>query len=265
MRAAAALLCFALLAAPDTTYRQEIRKWRAGREASLKADWGWLTVTGLFWLHEGSNTVPGIAGAFTLDRGNIRHQESGSSRMLRPDTSGSPDILRWDSRQAFVIQRGDRFGIRLKDLNSPYRRDFTGLHWFPPDPAWRITARFVAEPRQLRVPNILGQMDSLPSPGYAAFSLNGRELRLYPVLEEPGAQELFFIFRDTTSRKETYGAGRFLYTDLPSGGRIVLDFNKAYNPPCAFTPYATCPLPPPQNRLPVRIEAGEMRYGHHGQ
>ena len=101
-----------------------------------------------------------------------------------------------------------------------------------------------------------------PPPGYAVFKLRGHEFTLHPILEEPGAKELFYIFRDETSGKETYPAGRFFYSDMPKGGKVILDFNKAYNPPCAFTPYATCPLPPPENRLAVRIEAGEKRYGH---
>ena len=125
-----------------------------------------------------------------------------------------------------------------------------------------MTARFVPEPRQIPIANIVGQTELDDSPGYVVFQLQGRQFKLYPVLEEPGAKELFFIFRDETAGKETYGAGRFLYSDLPKDGTVVLDFNKAYNPPCAFTPYATCPLPPRENRIAARIEAGEKTYGH---
>jgi uncharacterized protein (DUF1684 family) len=120
----------------------------------------------------------------------------------------------------------------------------------------------VAEPRKIPILNVLGQTEDSECPGYAVFRLNGHEFKLYPILEEPGAKELFFLFRDQTSAKETYGAGRFLYSALPQNGQVVLDFNKAHNPPCAFTAYATCPLPPPENRLAVRIEAGEKKYGH---
>ena len=141
-------------------------------------------------------------------------------------------------------------------------REFHGLEYFPADEAYRITARFVSEPRKIPILNVLGQTDPEECPGYAAFRLHGRDVRLYPVLEEPDAKELFFIFHDLTSGKETYGAGRFLYSALPRDGKVVLDFNKAYNPPCAFTPYATCPLPPKENRLGVRVEAGEKKYGH---
>jgi len=159
-----------------------------------------------------------------------------------------------------VIERGGRYGIRLKDRESALLKEFGGLRWFPVREDYRVEARFVphASPMKIAVPNILGQVEELPSPGYAAFTIGGREVRLDPVLEEPGATELFFIFRDQTTGKQTYPAGRFLYAPMPKDGRVTLDFNKAYSPPCAFTPYATCPLPPKQNRLSVRIEAGEL-------
>jgi uncharacterized protein (DUF1684 family) len=162
----------------------------------------------------------------------------------------------------YVIKRGDKFGIRLKDPESEYRRDFHGLEYFPANEAYRVTARWVQAPKQIPILNVLGQTEPSECPGYAEFQWNGRQLRLYPILEEPGAKQLFFIFRDETAGKETYGAGRFLYSDLPKDGKVVLDFNRAYNPPCSFTPYATCPLPPPENRLPIRVEAGEKKYGH---
>jgi hypothetical protein len=126
-----------------------------------------------------------------------------------------------------------------------------------------VAARFVAAPRKIPIASVVGITESMLSPGYAEFTLHGRRLRLYPVLETADAKELFFIFRDRTSGKETYGAGRYLYSEMPRDGKVVLDFNKAYNPPCAFTPYATCPLPPRKNRLPVRVEAGELKHGEH--
>jgi uncharacterized protein (DUF1684 family) len=160
-----------------------------------------------------------------------------------------------------VIERGNRYGIRLKDKNSELRKAFTGLKYFPPLEEYRVKARFVPydPPKMIPVPNILGQVDEEPSPGYVVFMLNGRECRLDPVTE---GDSLFFIFKDLTSGKETYPPGRFLNTEMPQNGEVVLDFNQAYNPPCAFTPYATCPLPPEQNKLPIAIEAGELRYGH---
>jgi uncharacterized protein (DUF1684 family) len=256
-----------------STFQAEIAEWRKAREAELQRDGGWLTVTGLFWLREGVNRFgadassdivlpdgPARAGEFTLRNGKVTVAMDGSARAIQPDSS---DVVKAGRLSLFVIQRGDRYGIRLKDPESRNRRQFHGLDYFPANEAYRVTARFVAEPRKIPILNVLGQTEQDECPGYAVFRLRGQELRLYPVLEDPGAKSLFFIFRDLTSGKETYGAGRFLDTeDLPRGGRIVLDFNKAYNPPCAFTAYATCPLPPKENRLPVRIEAGEKTYGH---
>jgi uncharacterized protein (DUF1684 family) len=278
--------------APDPGYRAEVQKWRDDREARLKADGGWLQVAGLFWLKEGANTfgtdpksaivlpagsAPAHAGVFELKAGTVAVRlEPGveatvdgkaiATQPLRPDVPGPADVVKLGPRLSLhVIARGGRLGIRMKDKESPLLKEFTGLRWFPVREEYRVDARFVpyTPPKQVPVPNILGQVENLPSPGYAVFTLAGREVRLDPVLEEPGATELFFIFRDETAKKETYPAGRFLYTALPKDGRVVLDFNRAYSPPCAFTPYATCPLPPRQNRLPVRIEAGEMRSGHH--
>ena len=183
---------------------------------------------------------------------------------LRSDKAGSPDVLVLGRLRMFVIERDGRLAIRLRDLESPMRRGFTGLRWFPVRESFRVTALWVPydPPKLLRVPNILGYAERLPSPGRAVFALDGRELALEPVLEDPQEAQLFFIFKDGTSGKETYPAGRFLYAEMPKDGSVVLDFNKAYNPPCAFTAFATCPLPPEQNRLKVRIEAGELD-GHH--
>jgi len=269
-RCAAALLCMSLTAA--TTYQSEIASWRQRREAALKAEGGWLTVAGLFWLHEGANTFgsdakcdivlpdgPPHAGAFDLHNGQVAVPAGGGEHRLAPD---SADNVRVGRLSLFVIKRGDRYGIRLKDPDSEYRRAFHGIDSFPADESYRVAARWVAQPKKIPILNVLGQTEDSDCPGYAEFSLHGQTLRLYPILESPGDQQLFYIFRDQTSGKETYGAGRFLYSDMPKDGTVVLDFNKAYNPPCAFTPYATCPLPPPENRLPVRIEAGEKKYGH---
>src|SRR5207245_2080491 len=172
---------------------------------------------------------------------------------LKPDVSGSPDVLAVNDLSMFVIKRGARYAIRLRDRNARARREFTGLAWFPVGETDRVTASFVPydPPRPIPSPNILGEVEEMPCPGYASFRMGGRELRLEPVLEEPGATELFYIFRDLTSGKETYPAGRFLYSEMPRSGRLVLDFNKAYTPPCAFPPYATCPLPPKPNWLDV--------------
>jgi uncharacterized protein len=276
----------------DEAYRAEIQKWRQDRETRLKADGGWLTVAGLFWLKDGESRFgsdpgndfvlpagsPAKAGSFAFSGGRTTVKllpgveatlggKPVTTAELKSDEGGAPDVLSLGSLAMQVIKRGERYGIRLKDKNSAARKAFTGLRWYDVREDYRIVARFTSypAPRPIKVPNILGQTEPMPSPGFATFTWAGQEIRLEGVLEEPGAEELFFIVRDQTSGKETYPAGRFLYADLPKQGQIVLDFNKAYNPPCAFTPYATCPLPPPQNWMPVRIEAGERDYGTHGK
>jgi hypothetical protein len=279
----------AVPAGADEAYRAEIEAWRARRQARLEAKGGWLTLAGLFWLKDGPNrfgtdpdgeivlpegSAPALAGVFVFEDGRtaVRLASGVDGRIggasvagphtMEPDTSGRPDVLDMGPLSLYVIERGDRYGIRVKDEDSPVRKGFAGLRWFDVDEAWRIDARWVSypAPRPLKVPNVLGEVSTMPSPGFAEFEIDGTPVRLDGVLEDPTSTELFFILRDATSGKETYGAGRFLYSDLPKRGRVILDFNKAYNPPCAFTPYATCPLPPRQNWLPVAIEAGEMKY-----
>lgn len=265
-----ALAGVALFAA--TAYETEIAQWRHQREERLKRDGGWLTLAGLFWLHEGTNTFgkdPGNeivlpdgeakAGAFELHNGKVTVKMDGAIRELWAD---SLDVVKVGRLSLGVIKRADQYGIRVKDPDSEYRREFRGIESYPAQPEYKVTAKWVVAPRKMPILNVLGQTESMDSPGYAVFLLHGHEYRLRPVLETPDAKELFYIFRDRTSAKETYGAGRFLYSDMPADGRVVLDFNKAYNPPCAFTPYSTCPLPPAENRLAARIEAGEKKYGH---
>jgi uncharacterized protein len=272
---------------PQSDYKSQILSWRERRVSSLTSDEGWLTVAGLFWLKEGKNAVgagPGNdirlpnnsaaeqLGVIDFHDGVITFEAAqgadvtidgkpATSAVLKPDTSENPDVIRTRALTMFVIQRGKRFAIRLKDRNSEARKNFTGIKYFPIDEKYQVRAKFVSypAPKMISVPNILGETSEEPSPGYAEFTLGGRTCRLTPVAE---GDQLFFIFRDLTSGKETYPPGRFLYTGLPKNGEVVLDFNKAYNPPCAFTPYATCPLPPAENHLKVRIEAGELRYGH---
>lgn len=284
------LLAAVLAASAGDGYEAEVLRWQESREAALRADTGWLAVRGLFWLREGPNRFgsdPDLeivlpAGAAAARAGVFEHHagkttvvlEPGLSetnprfareRELMPDSSEPQDTLRLGRLVLQVIERGGRYGVRLRDPEAPARLNFTGLRFFPVDESQRVTARFVAydPPRNVAVANVIGQVSDLPSPGRAVFTLAGRELSLEPVLETPDAQELFFIFRDETSGRETYGAGRFLYAALPKGETVVLDFNKAYSPPCAFTAHATCPLPPPQNALPVAVRAGEKDPGGH--
>jgi uncharacterized protein len=265
------IACAAVFAA-SSAYQAEIARWQNDREARLKAADGWLSLSGLFWLHEGNNTFgkdpdanvvlpdgPTQAGVFQLQHGKVTVTLDGKTREVLPD---SDDVLKIGRLSLLAIKRADKYGIRVKDPESQARREFKGIESFPVNEAYRVTAKWVAESRKIPILNIIGQTEESDCPGYAVFKLRGHEFKLHPIIEVPGDKVLFYIFRDQTSTKETYPAGRFFYSDMPKDGEVVLDFNKAYNPPCAFTAYATCPLPPPENRLAVRIEAGEKRYGH---
>lgn len=269
------------------SYDEEINRWRRAREERLKSETGWLSLAGLSWLKEGENrfgtdakneipmpagSVPAHAGVITLKDGKMTTVVADGviatlagqpvkTVELRHDVPGPPDVLRFGAVTLQPILRGGtRYGIRVRDANNPARRNFGGLRWFPIKSALKVTARFVPheKPKSITVPAAAGPPQVLNSPGAAIFTVGDRTLQLDAVLDEPAATELFFIFRDQTAGKETYGGGRFLYTPLARDGQVVLDFNKAFSPPCAYSPWATCPLPPPQNRLAARIEAGEM-------
>ena len=280
--------------AADSAYVREIETWRRDRLQRLTADGGWLTVAGLIWLKPGASrfgtdaanevvlparSAPPRAGRFVLEGGRVRVEvdpgvgvtlagKPVTRAALRSDAGGAePDVLSLGALTMQIIDRGGRLGVRIKDLKNPARGKFKGLRYFPIDPRYRVVATFVPHPKPvtLDVPTVLGTVERMPSPGYASFTLDAapgaRPLRLDAVIE-PGETQLFFIFRDATSGKTTYGGGRFLYADPPANGKVVIDFNRAYSPPCAFTPHATCPLPPENNRLSVPIEAGEMFAGH---
>lgn len=282
---------FALLVSVNaqSEYVKSIEKWRIEHEAELKTDNGWLTVAGLFWLKDGANTI-GTGSGFDIELtenfkqgkfGEINFRngkavlkvENGVEALtdgktvseieLVSDEKGKPDVIETGSQTFYLIKREDRFGIRLKDKNSKERVNFTGLKWFPVNEDYKIKAKFEAfdVPKEVLIPNVLGGNFRMKSPGVLRFKLNGKKYALEPVLEE-GSDRLFIIFRDATSKSETYGAGRFLYAEKAENGKVLLDFNKAENPPCAFTSFATCPLPPPQNRLEALIKAGEKRYEH---
>lgn len=265
-----------------------IARWRSERVQSLTSDDGWLTLTGLFWLKEGENTfgrgagnslvldnaaLADSAGAFVLSGQSVRFRarpDSGVTHDGQPvteldlaaDTSGHPTVLSSGALRFYVIERAGNFGVRVRDLNNPHRSGFRGLEYFPVSTDWVVNARFERyQPlRHIRIVNILGMELEMESPGAVVFTRNGREWRLDTVLEEPGDKELFIMFADATSGHETYGAGRFLYIPTPTGDTVPVDFNKAYNPPCALNQFATCPLPPSQNRLKLRVTAGEKKY-----
>ena len=267
-----------------------VEKWRANRVASLTAEDGWLTVVGLSWLNEGENSLgaapsnpvvfpagrsPLLLGRIRVARGKAHLDVAGGvdvthdgkkvqSIDLEADEKGKPTVLRHGTLTFYLIRRGDRLGVRIKDAAAPARKAFHGIDNYPISPEWRLEARFEPHPagQTIAVPNVLGSVTHEPSPGAFVFRIGGREYRL-DAIEEEGESELFLIFGDRTNGATTYGAGRFLYAPRPGAdGRTVVDFNKAYNPPCAFTPFATCPLPPAQNRLPIPIAAGEKGYKH---
>lgn len=267
----------------DTAYLRELEHWRQERITDLKADW--LPLVGLHWLQEGENRVgsersnqvvlplgPPRLGSLELRGETVTFRADGSARVtiggnpvrelrLQPDVSGEPTILEAGTLRLHLIRRGQRFGLRVKDLTSPAVRQLKKLEYFPVGSDYRVTADWApANGKKLAILNVIGDVEQMPALGEARFRLHGREFRLYPIAGDDG--RLFFIFSDLTRRKETYPAGRYLYADPPRDGKVVLDFNKAYSPPCAFTAFATCPLPPKENRLEVRVEAGEKYTKH---
>ncbi len=280
-----AILLVGASAAALPDYIQSLNDWRRDEEASLRKENGWLTVAGLFWLKEGVNTVGAGAdydvrltenfkggkfgeilfhdGTATLTVANgVEATSQGqpvTSMTLVSDEKGKPTEIRTGSQTLYFIRREDRYGIRLKDNESKARVSFQGRKWFPVDESYRVTARLEAfpEPKEIMVPNVLGGHFKMMSPGVLKFELMGKSCSLQPVNEDDGT--LFLIFRDESNESTTYDAGRFLYAEKAVNGETVLDFNKAVNPPCAFTPYATCPLAPPGNTLPFALGAGEKR------
>lgn len=267
-------------------YAKQIETWRAQRVERLKSPNGWLSLIGLHWLKDGKNTVgsakdndvvlakgPARLGTITLKDGKATIEldakaaasidgKPEKSAVLLDDSHEKPTTIAFGTASFYLIDRNGRKGLRVKDSEAQTRKQFLGIDDYPIDPSWRIEAKWEAyqPPHTLEIPTVLGTVDKMPAPGKAVFERDGKKYELLPVLEEKDAKELFFIFADRTSGKDTYGAGRFLYADMPKDGKVVIDFNKAYNPPCAFTPFATCPLPTPQNRLGMRVTAGEKKY-----
>lgn len=273
------------------SYFKEIEQWHQNRENNLKKETGWLTVSGLFWLEEGENTFgsdktnkivfpSGKAvdqiGTFTLLNDEVRLTILPNVEVKRNDTLFSTGIiynkdieeqsvvlshqnLRW-----FIIKRGNRYGVRLRDLESDARKNFTHIERFPVDEKWKITATYEAPKSKKTIPihDVIGNTTETDFGGTLQFEIDGKKYQLDATLE--GDDDLFIVFGDYTNGNKSYGAGRFLYAKKPqSGNSVVLDFNKAYNPPCAFTDFATCPLPPDQNKLPFEVIAGELKYGYH--
>ena len=274
--------------AQTPSYEQALLQWRNERIQDLKSEDGWLNLAGLFWLNPGTNSFgtdasndiifpDGLAesqmGQFIVQNDSVFIQlkpgvdvglpSSGDKQPLLiyptvPMTQMAYRSLRW-----FIIQRGEKFAIRLRDLESPFLKEFTGIDYFPIQEKYRVKATFVAyENKQIDILDVTGRIAKQNCPGKLIFELNGKKHAI-DVLDG-GEEEYFLLFGDETNKKTTYGAGRFLYVPKPDKtGYTVIDFNKAYNPPCAFTPFATCPLPPKQNLLRVTVEAGELNYGNH--
>ena len=275
-----------------------VEQWRAQRLARLTAPDGWLSLVGLEWLHAGANRVgsaadndivlsvgPAHLGTVTLGEDGalaVAFAEGAHATVdgkavahavmvddVHAGTAG-PTVVAFGSASFYAIDRDGRKALRVKDTEAPTRRHFLGIDAYPIDPAWRVQAHWVpfVPPHKLEIGSVIGTIDAVDVPGKAVFERDGKTFELLPYQEEPGG-ELFFVLADRTSGKETYGAARFLYAALPAGGvdkpgTVVLDFNRAYNPPCAFTPFATCPLAPPENRLDLAVTAGEKKYrgGH---
>jgi uncharacterized protein len=271
-------------------YRQELVAWRELRDLSLRGDNSWLTVAGLVFLKPGRNTfgagplndivlpegADAATGVLEFDGRRVRlvarkpvtvNGASMTEAEIKPAVGDHPaDRVTLGSVSFFLMRSGERLAVRLRDQNSTLRKAFTGLKWFPANDALRVTARFepYPSPKRVRIPNILGDLDPFDATGLLAFMLDGKTYKLEVYDTGAGTEPLFIVFKDLTSGHETYPAARFLNAARPNANRqTVLDFNKAYNPPCAYNPYTTCPLPTPQNRLNVRIEAGELDYHAH--
>ncbi len=272
----------------DQKVLDDLNTFRAKREASLRREYGWLSLAGLFWLQEGENTFGSAAdnpvrlppraaahaGSFTLRAGQVTvtpaegvalrlndTEFKGASAALKPDASVQPDFLFLGDLRLTVIERGGQPAIRVWDPQSAVRRDFSGCVWFEPDIRYRVSATVetYAKPKQVMIEDIVGITRPAEMHAALAFTLDGKQYRLDAELLEDGSYDL--IFKDNTAGSGTYPAGRYLTSEVPQGGRVVIDFNYTYNPPCVFTEFATCPLPLPQNVLPVAIEAGEKYKG----
>jgi len=282
---------FMVLAAGDTAdsaYRQEVEKWRAKHEADYRREY--VGLAGLFPLKTGANTIgsaasndivlpkstPAVSGRFILEGDRVRFQPqpgvtatlkgkpiAGAVELKHDEAKDGPDEVRVNGVDLWVHLSGPRRTIRMRDEHGEVARSFAGFKWFPVDGKYRVTGRLIKDQqaRQVNIPNQLGDDQLFTTEGVVEFTLDGQTVRLRAMTTRPN--RLYFIFRDGTSGKETYETARFLYADLRSDGTTVLDFNEAYNPPCAFNPFTTCPLPPLENRLKVRIPAGEMNYVNH--
>lgn len=272
----------------SAAYHADLEKWKSERVKEVAGDGGWITLAGLFWLEPGDNRFGADSGnAIVLPRGKspasagvLRlvgdtvwlEAAAGAGIMVdgqpvrslrvRTDADSAPTRMRMGTLALSVIRRHGRTALRVKDAEHAALKQFAGIDHFPFDTAWRIAGRFEQydPPRPIPIVDVTGAVTDYPSPGAVVFDAGGARRRL-DVFEDTTAGDYWILFRDETSGRETYGAGRYLHVPLPdSDGNVVVDFNRAYNPPCAFTAFATCPLPPRQNRMSLSITAGERRY-----
>lgn len=270
------------------SYQDEIREWQSRRLKKLLAEDGWTTLVGLFWLEPGENTfgratdnrlamdypgMPEQVGTFQVAGREVRFMAAPDAKVfhqgrpvsaigpLADDSALAPTVLAVGSLSFYLIERSGRLGIRVKDSRADARVHFRGLEYFPVDPNWRLAARFepYSPARKIPITTVLDMQEEMPAPGALVFEVDGMPYRLDAVLEA-GERDWFVMFADATNGKQSYGAGRFLYVAPPANGETVIDFNKSYSPPCVFSAFATCPLPPPQNRLPIAVTAGELKY-----
>lgn len=262
-----------------------VETWHAGRVERLRQPDGWLSLVGLVALPEGRSsfgtgaeadlrldaTGPELIGEVAVDGTRVEFTavaevthggEPVGTLELAPDLGGDPTVLRTGSLSFYLILRHDRPYLRVRDAQAPLLEHFEGIERWPVDPDWRITARWVQydTPRVCQFPDVLGVATEAEVPGEARFTVDGEEYVLFP--NSVGEESMFWVFGDATNGLSTYGGGRFLYGDPPTAdGTVVLDFNRAYNPPCVFTPYATCPLPADGNVLDLEVPAGEKMWG----
>lgn len=285
-------LLFAIAVQPSS-YRADVEAFRQNRAQEIGGPTGWAALVGLHWLTPGeyivgSDAISGVRLTGPSAPGRLATINVGKDSVhIRVSTGldatlkGQPvtefdmapgvapeDGLKVGGLTLVVIRRDTRLALRVWDAKAPNRVALNGLNWMPIDPKWRISARWEPHPRtqpRMKVMNVIGDIVEMKNPGAVIFAVGGKAYRMEAMLESDDAKELFFIFKDATSNKTTYGAGRYLYTPLPKNGRVDLDFNKAKNPPCAFTDFATCPLPPPGNRLTLAVMAGELDHSHDGR
>jgi uncharacterized protein len=281
----ALLIASVILAASNSAYVESVQKWQRERDAKLRLPNSWLTLAGLFWLKPGDNTIGSApSNDFVIEEGSApahigRLRVEGSKVLftgapgtavkvdgkpihstvqLKYDANDNSSVVSAGSISFYIIERDGKLGLRAKDSQSPVLKSFKGMKYFPVNPAFHFDAKFIPEPKKIPILDVLGVSSPTDSPGVVQFVYRDKTYSLRPIFED---QTLFFLYKDPTNKSTTYQAGRMLNTPLPKDGRVDLDFNHSYNPPCTFTPYATCPLPPRENILPIAIEAGELRYG----